>query len=367
MRRVDRRGLDKIRVCYFIWDEVTGESSRQSHLDKRIPAVEVVMSSSLTVRENRNQSFNKEKISGSQTEQETATDETDAWLFRRKKNNDDADSVASVASSLESTVVSSKTERDSEVYDMSHPRRGVALIFNHIHFVNMATRTGTIKDCKNLGEALDSLGFEVRVYNDPSFKTISQVLRSVAAEDHSDADCLVVSAMSHGESGFLHSSDELYSVDRLWTSFTGDLCPSLAGKPKLFFIQACRGNRLDQGVTVIHETDSATSYSIPAYADIMVAYSTYDGFYSWRNPDAGSWFIQAICKELAKNGRSRDLLTIMTFVNRRVALDFQSYVPQNAKMHAKKQIPSVVSMLTRLVYFSKKSGSLRYMNKVTAL
>ena len=41
--------------------------------------------------------------------------------------------------------------------------------------------------------------------------------------------------------------------------------------------------QLDNGVTVFHKTDSIKSdtlkYSIPAYADILVAYSTYDGMY----------------------------------------------------------------------------------------
>lgn len=78
------------------------------------------------------------------------------------------------------------------------------------------------------------------------------------------------------------------------------------------------------------------------------------GFYSWRNPDSGSWFIQAFCEELDLHGRSRDLLSLMTSVNRRVAIEYQSYVPENERFHAKKQIPSVVSMLTRLVYFPDK-------------
>lgn len=81
------------------------------------------------------------------------------------------------------------------------------------------------------------------------------------------------------------------------------------------------------------------------------------GFYSWRNPDTGSWFIQALCEELDLHGRSRDLLSLMTFVNRRVAIEFQSYVPENEKFHARKQIPSIVSMLTRLVYFPDKRTS----------
>ncbi|XP_032672505.1 caspase-1-like isoform X2 [Odontomachus brunneus] len=236
---------------------------------------------------------------------------------------------------------------------MNHKRRGVALVLNHIHFENMNTRKGSEKDAENLRTSLSNLGFEIRIYTDPTIKTISTVLHTTAAEDHTDADCLIVVAMSHGESGLLHSTDSLYPVDMLWTPFTGDRCSSLAGKPKLFFIQACRGTQLDKGVKIIHETDSkkTTYYSIPAYADIMVAYSTYDGFYSWRNPDSGSWFIQALCEELDLHGRSRDLLSLMTFVNRRVAIEYQSYVPENIKFHTKKQIPSVVSMLTRLVYF----------------
>lgn len=58
-----------------------------------------------------------------------------------------------------------------------------------------------------------------------------------AAEDHTDADCLIVVAMSHGEAGFLHSFDFKYPVEMLWAHFTGDKCPTLIGKPKLFFIQ----------------------------------------------------------------------------------------------------------------------------------
>lgn len=58
-----------------------------------------------------------------------------------------------------------------------------------------------------------------------------------AAEDHTDADCLVVAAMSHGESGVLYAADNVYPVEMLWTPFLGHRCPSLVGKPKLFFIQ----------------------------------------------------------------------------------------------------------------------------------
>ncbi|XP_029665203.1 caspase-1-like [Formica exsecta] len=275
----------------------------------------------------------------------------DGWPFR--KANSSRHSI--------DTQKAVKIDLDpfAEEYDMNHKRRGVALILNHVHFESMSTRKGSVKDSLHLKVSLSKLGFDVRIYTDPTVKVIAATLQSTAAEDHTDADCLIVVAMSHGESGLLHSTDSLYPVDMLWTPFTGDRCSTLAGKPKLFFIQACRGSQLDKGVKIIHETDSKrTTYSIPTYADIMVAYSTYDGFYSWRNPDVGSWFIQALCEELDLHGRKRDLLSLMTSVNRRVAIEYQSYVPQNEKFHGKKQIPSIVSMLTRLVYFPDKCTSI---------
>jgi hypothetical protein len=62
----------------------------------------------------------------------------------------------------------------------------------------------------------------------------------VAKKDHSDADCLAVIVMTHGErDGHLvpRDSSVFYNVDMLWKPFTADNCPTLAGKPKLFFIQ----------------------------------------------------------------------------------------------------------------------------------
>jgi caspase-like apoptosis-related cysteine protease len=61
----------------------------------------------------------------------------------------------------------------------------------------------------------------------------------VAAQDHSDADCIAVIVLTHGENEMLvpHDSHVKYEVDMLWKPFTADKCKSLTGKPKLFFIQ----------------------------------------------------------------------------------------------------------------------------------
>jgi caspase-like apoptosis-related cysteine protease len=61
---------------------------------------------------------------------------------------------------------------------------------------------------------------------------------TVAEEDHSDADCMMVTVLTHGQgTNYIHAVDALYSVDMLWSPFTADKCRTLAGKPKIFIIQ----------------------------------------------------------------------------------------------------------------------------------
>jgi len=58
-----------------------------------------------------------------------------------------------------------------------------------------------------------------------------------AKRDRRDEKCLIVVVMTHGEDDKLYAFDRTYPTKVLWEKFNGDLCPTLAGKPKLFFIQ----------------------------------------------------------------------------------------------------------------------------------
>jgi caspase 7 len=88
-------------------------------------------------------------------------------------------------------------------------------------------------------------------------------------------------------------------------------------------------------------------------ADFLVAYSTIAGYYSWRNSQNGSWFIQSLCHVLNERGRTDELLQLLTAVNRRVAYHFESNTADPA-MSGKRQIPCIVSMLTKELYFRPK-------------
>lgn len=243
----------------------------------------------------------------------------------------------------------------ADYYNMNNPRRGNAIIFSHVVFDgNLLKREGATKDEKDLGEVLKALKFDVKIYNDLKYGAIYDVISTLSKSDYSNVDCLLIAVMTHGDRGKIYARDHQYPPDFLWRSFSGDNCPSLAGKPKLFFVQACRGDEVDDGARVRVRTQSdgqGNHYTIPVMADILVMYSCYDGYLSWRSVQNGSWFIQSLCEELKLRARDTDLLTLLTFLNRRMAVTYKSVAPDNRGMHAKKQIGTIVSTLTRLLYF----------------
>lgn len=237
-------------------------------------------------------------------------------------------------------------------------------MLNHYEVKGLDKREGTQVDRARVKQELEALDFQVIIEDDLKLKEIHEVLLKVAKKDHTKNDCLVVLVMTHGEKNKLYARDKTYAVETIWEAFTPEKCPTLVGKPKLFFIQACRGKKFDMGIQLgsramfLDSVDSHShdepGYKIPTMADFLMMYSTFDDHFSWRNPVNGSWFIQSLCNELQENGKTNDLLTILTGVSRRVAFDYQSNVPNNLKMDEMKQVPMMVSMLTKIFFFTPK-------------
>ena len=147
------------------------------------------------------------------------------------------------------TVGRSEIRKDAREYKMNHRRRGRAVVFNQINFSSAGwpKRHGAETDGENLTQTLSALGFTVDVYVDRQSNEIEAILKEVQKDDHSDADCVLVAMLSHGdEEGFLYDSRGWkFLPSKLWTPFTADLCTSLAGKPKMFLVQACQGDVVD--------------------------------------------------------------------------------------------------------------------------
>lgn len=244
-------------------------------------------------------------------------------------------------------------------YNMEHKNRGYCVIFDIEKFSsskNLPRRHGSQVDSTGLYNIFRSMSFDVCLYKNPTAKEIRYQLEDFASRDHSDKDCFVCCILTHGEHGQLWGTDSRFPVDMIFSSFLGDACATLVGKPKLFFIQACQGDKMDEGVNVIAQEslDSAASYfKIPTHADFLIAYSTLPGFYSWRNTQDGSWFMQALIRVLSDYHQDLDLLTMLTIVNHRVAYYKQSNA-NTPEFTNKKQVPCITSMLTRRVFLRPK-------------
>ncbi|XP_035017452.1 caspase-3 isoform X1 [Hippoglossus stenolepis] len=290
-------------------------------------------------------------------EKESGGDTVDAlkWFSKRSDgaatgSNKTSEEVDSTPSSKGSTTAGSDPYR----YKMDYPSIGTCVIINNKNFhssTKMSYRNGTDVDAAFAMKTFSELGYKLRVANDQTVRQMKHLLTSVSDEDHSSSASFVCVLLSHGDEGVIYGTDGCERLENLTRNFKGDRCKSLVGKPKLFFIQACRGSALDDGAMI--ETDSVdeqTSERIPVEADFLYAYSTAPGYYSWRNTSNGSWFMQSLCEMLVHYKGELELMQIMTRVNRKVALHFESS-SNLPGFSSKKQIPCIVSMLTKDFYF----------------
>lgn len=246
-------------------------------------------------------------------------------------------------------------------YRMDHRRRGRFIIINNKTFLpgtGMNERKGTDVDAANLSNDFTQLGFDVTPYRNQTASEMLQLMAAVAKEDHRDCDCFAVAVLSHGDDGKLYGTDGIVDINNFIDPIKS--CQSLAGKPKIFIFQACRGNELDAGTEVddddaiADKAEQRAPQRIPIEADFLYAYSTTPGYFSWRNSGNGSWFIQALHLMMEKfRDKPLDFLSLLTRVNYEVAYAFESNASQ-AYMSRKKQVPSIVSMLTKDLFLTPK-------------
>lgn len=130
--------------------------------------------------------------------------------------------------------------------------------------------------------------------------------------DHREMDALVCCVLSHGELGAVYGTDgQLVPIRSITRPFTCSQCPSLARKPKLFFIQACQGKKKQQAVSIQSDgmedrcdadegciIPDAIPDTIPDESDLLLSMATVEEFISFRSIAQGSIFIQELCRQL---------------------------------------------------------------------
>ncbi|KFQ92472.1 Caspase-3, partial [Nipponia nippon] len=219
---------------------------------------------------------------------------------------------------------------------MSQPRQNRALVIVNTDFcgsdgdVVFATRRGAKREAEKLSKVLSRLNYEVKLMHNKTAKEIEDLYQQECGCEHGEYFVSIIS--SHGEEGVIFGSDsEPVKLTRIFQILSSEQRRVLTKIPKIFFIQACRGGELDQGVVVEcdsgepepeREPDCFSHYlSIPPQTAVMFACSP--GYVAFLNL-SGSMFLRALLKVLEGEERHLDLNRLMTRVNWEVAFCCQA-------------------------------------------
>ena len=255
-------------------------------------------------------------------------------------------------------------------YPIDEKRVKTLHIFNVNEFKNkpQMTRIGSLVDVKNLTDTFESLNFKVKVYSDLTSTAMKEQFEKLGNEDHSNRDLFFCVIMSHGNR--INGVDVLTCGDNVDVSLNELLkpikeCMDLINKPKIVFVQACRGESEFEVEDVETMTDTTVDermhniffkkplkdklkinkvspLSLDYNMDYVIFYSTTRDFLSKRHPTNGTPFVQVICEVFKKHVKKLSLEGMIKFVIK--------------ELKGKGgQVPEIMGSMSRSLYFTKVS------------
>eukprot|EP00090_Calanus_glacialis_P014030 TRINITY_DN22662_c0_g1_i2.p1 TRINITY_DN22662_c0_g1~~TRINITY_DN22662_c0_g1_i2.p1 ORF type:complete len:378 (-),score=117.05 TRINITY_DN22662_c0_g1_i2:158-1291(-) len=237
-------------------------------------------------------------------------------------------------------------------YEMQRRPRGLALIIDIEVYENdvQERRFGSHVDVENMKALLQGLEFDVTVHKNLQLgQFFKQVTEFCSNKMHEEADMTVVVILSHGKDGVVYAADgQSINMEYIYEFFNNRNCPLLRGKPKFFIVQACRGDRPDQGVdssepsTAPPSPEKTLSQSKkrraealdaiactpdasdiararPTWEDMIIAYSTIPGYASLRDHEKGTWFVQSLVEVFMSHAHDTELVDLLRMTSERLS------------------------------------------------
>ncbi|XP_013412607.1 uncharacterized protein LOC106175244 [Lingula anatina] len=223
------------------------------------------------------------------------------------------------------------------VYDCLTENRGRAVIINNVNFYTddnpkYEDRYGTEIDVQRLTKLFEKLHYLVTTYtNRPAWK-INKIALDEGQYDHGKYSSFIMVILSHGSKNTVIGSDGAHiTYDQIRQPFTTTNCPSLKGKPKMFFISACQSDQSASGSPEDEAQGSSQSTRLnapsvsgasgdpPDDADMILATATTPGKVSWRSTETGTRFVKSLVKVFSAKACEEDLASMLTQVNNEVA------------------------------------------------
>lgn len=275
-------------------------------------------------------------------------------------------------------------------YKMTSSPRGLALVISNVEFDPLAApdldvRKGGEVDDEVLRKVFTELDYMVTVQRNLTAQDMRLCIESFSRRaEHRTLDSCVLCLLSHGVEGAVYGTDgQLMQLDWVFESFDNAHCPLLQNKPKMFFIQACRGEDMDCGVEQVDGPTRTCSPSceqldagregqgdatlrqrddlgrprikLPQRSDMICGFASLKGTAAMRNTKRGSWFIQDINTVLRLRAKDTHLADILVQVNSRIK-EREGHAPGTAH-HRCKEMSEFTSSLCKDLYFFPKHES----------
>ncbi|XP_030043156.1 caspase-2 [Microcaecilia unicolor] len=253
-------------------------------------------------------------------------------------------------------------------YPMTSQPRGHALLISNIHFQgcgDLDFRSGADVDQAALDRLFSHLGYRVTVRNDLTVQEMQVELENFShLPDHLHVDSCMVALLSHGVEGAVYGVDgKLLQLQDVFRLFDNASCRSLQNKPKMFFLQACRGDETDRGVDQrdgkeraespgCEETDAGKEEQLrvrlPTQSDMICGYACLKGTAALRNTKRGSWYVEALTSVFSENARHMHVADMLVKVNGLIK-QREGYAP-GTDFHRCKEMSEYCSSLCKDLY-----------------
>ncbi|XP_032411847.1 caspase-2 isoform X4 [Xiphophorus hellerii] len=272
-------------------------------------------------------------------------------------------------------------------YRMNSSPRGFGLVISNVSFDSCSApgldpRKGGEVDDEVLRKVFTELDYHVSVHRDLTAQGMRTCIENFCRRsEHRTVDSCVVCLLSHGVEGAIYGTDgQLIQLDWVFEAFDNAHCPLLQNKPKMFFIQACRGDEMDCGVEQLDGPGRTSSPSceqrdagreaegdadprqrrdvgrprikLPQRSDMICGFASLKGTAAMRNTKRGSWFIQELNTALRLHARDTHLSDMLVQVNARIK-EREGYAPGTAH-HRCKEMSEFTSSLCKDLYLFPK-------------
>lgn len=247
------------------------------------------------------------------------------------------------------------TDTISSTIKDKHTANGLALILSNdykaVGSPHLSPLPGAVHDGNNMESSLSELNYATCVEPNLSVEGTISLLRAAARyTKYPDTYKRIVIVFSgHGTSNQkLYANDgATFSIEEVVSLFSPKKTPHLGSIPKIFFIDACRGKRIDEG-TYVPKGDAATArggriveyLKVPSMGNCLIAYSTLPEHLSYEHKGQGGLWMSCLADKIVSVDKS--ITDVLIDVNQELMMRF------NTERHILKDAIQQPECITRL-------------------